>query len=340
MARSSEDLSSNHLLGWCTALPKVELHAHLNGSIRDSTLKELCNQKLKKDFNFPPQRTLRECFELFDLIHELTDDLYAMERITEEVIRDFAKDNVKYLELRSTPRENAKTHMTKTGYIETTLAVVEKMNKEDLDIVVNLLVSINRAQSKEAAMENIKLAAQYYGKGVAGIDFSGNPTIGRFTDFNDVLQFARKCQLPITLHFAEVNNYKEAMEMLAFKPQRLGHGCFLDDAIISQMKQQRIPLEICLTSNVLSKSCNSILEHHFQKFFKHGYPLCLSTDDVGVFSTSLSQEYYKAATAFNLSQEELWHLSYQAIDYIFATDDIKSKLKFQFSKQKGNLLAK
>ncbi|RYR11911.1 hypothetical protein Ahy_B04g069418 isoform C [Arachis hypogaea] len=163
---------------WWVSMPKVELHAHLNGSIRDSTLLELTKALGEKD-----NRSVKEVFQLFDLIRILTTDHAIVTRITREVIEDFASENVVYLELRTTPKRNEAIGMTKGSYIEAVLEGLRSVTSVDVNFIphhkedsrtlfspnngssrkriyVRLLLSIDRRETTEAAMETVKLALE------------------------------------------------------------------------------------------------------------------------------------------------------------------------------------
>lgn len=113
------------LLAFCKALPKVELHAHLNGSVRPTTLKQLALEKgLQADADavFESARTLSECFQVFDLIHQITTEANTIRRIARECCEDFASDGCAYLELRTTPKHRlGRECMTKRDYVEAVL---------------------------------------------------------------------------------------------------------------------------------------------------------------------------------------------------------------------------
>eukprot|EP00761_Pharyngomonas_kirbyi_P010668 gb/GECH01010689.1/.p1 GENE.gb/GECH01010689.1/~~gb/GECH01010689.1/.p1 ORF type:complete len:336 (+),score=75.61 gb/GECH01010689.1/:1-1008(+) len=334
---------------FCEKLPKIEVHAHLGGSIRDSTMIELVRQseQFEEDdvdqvmrmvhLQEGEQRSLNECFKLFDVIHSITNDLSVIERVAQEVCDDFKAENCRYLELRSTPRNVG--NASKRDYIETVLKVLQR--NESPEFMTGYLVTINRAQSKEEAIENVRLAMEYQDQGVCGIEMSGNPYKGNFNDFIEPLNLARsKSGLPISLHFAERQDEEEALAMLNFKPDRIGHGCFLTQKSEAVMLQQRVPLEICISSNVLTQSVSSAQDHHFGELWKqHQYPMIICTDDRGVFGTSLTREYQIAQRNFGLTDHDLFDLSMSAIDSVFASDAVKDRLKAQFCEEKQYLLA-
>ncbi|ESQ38111.1 hypothetical protein EUTSA_v10028765mg [Eutrema salsugineum] len=346
---------------WITSLPKIELHAHLNGSIRESTLLELARVLGEKgvivfadfeDVIRKNDRSLAEVFKLFDLIHMITTDHKTVTRITREVVEDFALENVVYLELRTTPKRNDSIGMSKRSYMEAVIQGLRSISEVDIDflaasdsntlhnacdgirrkkkICVRLLLSIDRRETTESAMETVKLALEMRNAGVVGIDLSGNPLVGEWSTFLPALQFAKDSDLYITLHCGEVPNPKEIQAMLDFKPHRIGHACFLKDEDWEKLKSFRIPVEICLSSNIITKSISSIEIHHFADLYDAKHPLILCTDDFGVFSTSLSNEYSLAVASFGLSKRETFTLAKSAIDATFAEDEVKQQLRLIF----------
>ncbi|KAK9268054.1 hypothetical protein L1049_010493 [Liquidambar formosana] len=352
---------------WVTMMPKVELHAHLNGSIRDSTLLELARVLGEKGvivFSdvehviMKSDRTLHEVFKLFDLIHIITTDYTTVTRITKEVVEDFAAENVVYLELRTTPKRNDSIGMSKRSYMEAVVEGLRAVSTVDIaftphdlgagipansppvkdlcngttrkKIYVRLLLSIDRRETTAAAMETVKLALEMRDLGVVGIDLSGNPIVGEWITFLPALKFAREQGLFITLHCGEVRNRKEIQAMLEFSPQRIGHACCFEEEEWRKLKTSEIPVEICLTSNIRTESISSIDIHHFVDLYNAKHPLVLCTDDAGVFSTTLSGEYFLAASAFGLGKREMFQLSRNAIDFIFADDKVKRELRENF----------
>uniref|UniRef100_A0A8R7PB93 Adenosine deaminase domain-containing protein n=1 Tax=Triticum urartu TaxID=4572 RepID=A0A8R7PB93_TRIUA len=292
---------------WCVALPKVELHAHLNGSVRNSTLLELAKElgdkgvivfEDVKDVIMKNDRSLPECFRLFDLFHILTTDHDTVTRIAKEVVGDFAAENVVYLEIRTTPKVN--------------------------------------------------LAMEMKDQGVIGIDLSGNPVVGEWETYLPALEHAKELGIPTTIHCGEmklelseqqVPNRKEIQAMLDFCPQRLGHVCCLDDEEWKKLKSSMIPVEICLTSNVMTGGAPSLELHHFADLYNAKHPLSICTDDSGLFSTSLSNEYYLVASTFGLSKTELFRLAQGAVEFVFADDKVKKSLRAVFERAAAETLA-
>ncbi|KAJ9591848.1 hypothetical protein L9F63_001665, partial [Diploptera punctata] len=219
-----------------TELPKLELHAHLNGSLSAVTLQELIElQKSTAEYGDAKynvweaviqngsKRTLQECFQVFGIAHALTSNPVAVYKATQNVIKEYADDGVIYLELRSTPRA-VQGVMTRTDYIKAIIDAINETKRND--ILVKLLVSIDRRQEKEAAEEIVEIALsakQQYPHIIAGIDLSGDPSKGMISDFLPLLERARNAGLSISIHCAEIPNPEEVEKILEFKPDRLGH---------------------------------------------------------------------------------------------------------------------
>uniref|UniRef100_A0A7N9IEE9 N6-Methyl-AMP deaminase n=1 Tax=Macaca fascicularis TaxID=9541 RepID=A0A7N9IEE9_MACFA len=309
-------------------LPKVELHAHLNGSISSHTMKKLIAQK--PDLKIHDQmtvidkgkkRTLEECFQMFQTVHQLTSSPEDILMVTKDVIKEFADDGVKYLELRSTPRRENATGMTKKTYVESILEGIKQSKQENLDIDVRYLIAVDRRGGPLVAKETVKLAEEFFlsTEGIVlGLDLSGDPTIP--------------------------NQKKETQILLDLLPDRIGHGTFLNSGergsldLVDFVRQHRIPLELCLTSNVKSQTVPSYDQHHFGFWYSIAHPSVICTDDKGVFATHLSQEYQLAAETFNLTQSQVWDLSYESINYIFASDSTRSELRKKWNHLKPRVL--
>ncbi|KAL7862932.1 hypothetical protein SRHO_G00119160 [Serrasalmus rhombeus] len=336
-------------------LPKVELHAHLNGSVSYETMEKLIARKPHLNIKHSmtairngQHRTLDECFQVFKVIHQLVDSEEDILMVAKAVIQEFAADGVKYLELRSTPREETKTGLSKRRYIESAIEAIRQCKQEDVDIEVRFLVAIDRRNGPEVAMETVKLAEDFMLSSdglIVGLDLSGDPTVGHGKDLLPALQRAKNCGLKLALHLSEIPSQKEESELLLdLPPDRIGHGTFLhpevggSDSLVDKVCKQNIPIELCLTSNVKGQTVPSYDKHHFQYWYERGHPCVLCTDDKGVFCTDLSQEYQLAASTFGLSQEAVWHLSQQAIQCSFAPEAVKQQLEQKWAELRPRVL--
>lgn len=356
---STPNRSQSTLYGLCRKLPKVELHAHINGSISTDTLQKLSARKAnskEKDKNLEKlerwkkcaesreQQSLEECFEIFPLIHYLVDDAEAISMATKDVIQEFAADNVRYLELRSSPKENVVTGLTRRSYIETVLNEIQKSNHENNGILTRFLLSVDRKVPLSVMGEVVKLAEEFCNSSegvLLGLDLSGNPFTTNIPEVIPLLSRAKNAGLKLALHLAEVHDRsEESLVLLQVPPDRIGHGTFIHPAaggteeMEQLVKKLQIPIECCLTSNLIGRTVKSYSQHHFKYWYDKNHPALLCTDDKGVFSTNLSEEYRIAAETYNLGRDELWKISEDAIDSIFADDWIKTSLRKEWKSSK------
>lgn len=381
-------------------MPKVELHAHLNGSIRETTLFELAEERnvqlnahrFAADplpgadhsmYNVRP-RSLQDCFAMFAEIGAVVDDLPAIRRIATEMLQDFANDGCVYLEVRSTPKQllqksGSPDMATKRDYCETILYVMKhfrqaeeerylkemEMRKSDrnlppprLPLVSCLIVSVDRSNSVEAGWENIRLAIELrkaFPGLVVGVDLGGNPLKSDFMDFQECFEEARKNELSVTLHCAEVpcsdddkdsKAYRDALAILDFGPDRLGHALLLPPTLQKKLEDLRIPVETCPTSNVMTlelaekSSGGSLLEgmsRHPQLkrwLLETNHPLAISTDDPGVFHTTATKEVVLLERAYGLKIQDLQGVILRSVDYAFAKEETRKIIK---ERMKDNL---
>ncbi|KAI8359995.1 adenosine deaminase [Blakeslea trispora] len=327
---------------FCKQLPKIELHAHLNGSLSPATMRELV--ELKKDqkpelaeFKIPTSLTLQDFFPLFHFIYQLTDDEKSVRVAVRNIIREFAQDGVKYLELRTTPRCNLETGMTKTSYLETVVSVLEEPRTDD--IIVKLILSIDRRNTLEEAQETVDLALAFRSRGIVGIDLCGDVDKGSFVELKPAFLRAQENNFPITLHFNESEpNMVEGPTLLSINPDRLGHATLLDDVCRKTIYEKNIPIEICMTSNILCKTVSTFEDHHIKELLNDNHPFILCTDDKGVFFSDSSNEYKVAVETFKLTYEDLYNISFRSIDSIFGDDKLKSQLKARWTEWKSHML--
>jgi len=344
-------------------IPKIELHAHINGSISAETIEKLIqrkssNQQLNQSnlvsqwettIHKGDKRTLDECFSMFGIIYKLVDDTDTVFLVTKSIIEDFAQDNVRYLELRSTPRANPETGMTKQSYTEAVLAAIEEAKTTVPDITVRFIMAINRKHGPDEALDTVKMAIQLKTKAngiIVGIDLSGDPKAYNSTDFVPALKLAQENGLKLALHIAEVPDVEDVRVLLDLIPDRIGHGTCIhpenggSDDLVKIVEEHSIPIELCLTSNVKTKSVPSFADHHMGYWYNgKQHPCVVCTDDKGVFSTTLSEEYSVMARTFDLTEEQVWNLTFNSIDHIFEEESFKNGLREIWKAEKEKIMS-
>ncbi|TPX35664.1 hypothetical protein SmJEL517_g01949 [Synchytrium microbalum] len=338
-------------------LPKIELHAHLNGSLGIGTalvlaeskihqlnMKNACispnaaivgkqDQKLYADVKqqYEMDTTsfqIADFFPLFKLIYALTDTPSAVTFATEQVILEFADDGVVYLELRSTPRRT--TGMSKDEYIQAMFAGIEACKGKNLDIIVRVILTIDRKAGLDDALDTIQLAAKYMSEGVVGIDLAGDPFADHYQTYSQAIKNAKSYGLKVTIHFCEIEGTEDESILMLQDADRLGHATFMSERVKKEVFEKNIPIEVCMSSNVICKTVTAYTDHHIQTCFEANHACCISTDDKGIFKCTLSNEYYIASKVLGLDRDQVEKLARSSIDSIFGSEVDKDALRLCF----------
>ena len=340
------------------ALPKAELHAHLSGSISRQTLHEIWVRKQSNKQCLDLEDPLTAIkpggegfvdvvtfFPLFDkYIYNLCNEVESVQYATEQVLKDFAVDGVRYLELRTTPRECVDTGMTRDDYVEAVNGVLHRWNQSHAEALeVYLILSIDRKMTIEQAMDVVDVAIDHQHRPddqpqyVVALDLCGDPTKGDVSVFTPAFQKAREHTLGITIHFAELPQSSidsELSTILSWSPDRLGHCIHVSPRFKAIINERAIGLEMCLSCNVLAKlSIGGFGKHHFGEWLQSDCPIALSTDDVGIFGSPLSNEYSIAAEYFLGLREDLIRLSKMSMSVAFAGRQRMKRLIDEFEQK-------
>jgi adenosine deaminase len=239
--------------------------------------------------------------------------------------------------------------VTKDDYVKTVLDAISEHNDDASNTMrAFLILSVDRRNTPVEAEEAVDLAIKYQSSGVVGVDLCGDPAKGDVRIFANAFARAKAHGLKLTLHFAETEASGSDIELstlLSWKPDRLGHVIHVKEAFQKSIEEQNIGVELCLSCNVHAKMITGTYgDHHFGMWRHSSVPVALSvhatrstcavcnadtwqTDDVGVFCSPLSQEYYLAAKHFSLDRSDIKVLCERAVDSIFAGPDEKSRLK-------------
>lgn len=285
-----------------------------------------------------------------------SDMLTRLRFSTKAVLCDFQTDGVAYLELRTTPRAIPEQNVSKDDYVRTIAELLMAHNEgEENTMRAFLILSVDRRNTAAEAEEVVDLALKHRSAGVVGVDLCGNPAKGDVRVFTNAFGRAKAAGLKITLHFAETEasaTDQELETLLSWAPDRLGHVIHVKNKFRERIERECIGVELCLSCNVHAKLITGTFsDHHFGEWRHSHVPLALcvryphitcnlmtdscQTDDVGVFCSPLSQEYYLAATHFDLDRSQLKSLAERAIDSIFSGLDERSRLKTLFSNWSG-----
>lgn len=308
-------------------LPKVELHVHLDGSIRVETAMELLNEKedIIRNKMIADDRCvdLNDYLTKFDLPISIMQTKENLERISYELALDLEKENVIYAEIRFAPIKHVLNGLTKEEVVDSVLLGLSKGN-----IKTNLILCMMRDSSYEENLEIIDLTKKYIGKGVVGIDLAGAEAIYKTSSFKKLFDRINELNLNITIHSGEADRVDSVVSALDFNAKRIGHGINVinDNNVINRLKLLDILLEVCPTSNIQTNAVTSYKNHPIKKLYDMGVKVSVNTDNRTVSNTTLTMEYEKLVKELNFSIEDLIKMNLNAIESSFLNDLEKEKL--------------
>ena len=297
------------------SLPKVDLHRHLEGSLRLGTLLEVAKafgidlpgtDRLRPmvQINRSDPLTSQNFLSKFETLREFYRSPEVIARLTKEAIADAAADNIRYLELRFTPV--ALSRVEDFPMNEVLDWVIQGANEASskYEISTRLIASVNRHESLELAAKVIELAIARREDGIVGIDLAGNEAEFPTTPFAPLFQEAKQSGMRITVHAGEwggPENIDQAINLLG--AERVGHGVRIieDETLVTQARERGITFEVCITSNYQSGVVADLHEHPLNNMIAAGLNVTINTDDPSISQISLSDEYQAACEQLGLS---------------------------------------
>jgi adenosine deaminase len=304
--------------GRLRALPKPELHVHLDGSLRASTMAELGRERgvplpsydaptLAGHMLVSDAHSLEEYLERFVLTLSVMQDAAALERIAYELVEDHARENVRYVEVRFCPALNTSGGLGPDEVMDHVLAGLRRAEGAH-DIRTRVIVCALRTLDPTVSVEMAEVAVAYRDRGVAAFDLAGAEAGNPAREHLAAFRTAEAGGLPITVHAGEgfgAPSIKQAVRDA--HASRIGHGTRLweDLKLESEVRRRRIPLEVCLTSNVQTGVAASYDLHPVRRYFDQGIPVSLCTDNRLMSGVSLTSEYERARDHLGFTWDEL-----------------------------------
>ena len=300
-------------------LPKAELHCHLDGSLRVKTIIELAQiqgvhlpskneSELLKILSIGDSSiSLEDYIRKFDIILSLLQSPASLERAAFELAMDCHQDGVRYLEVRYSPVLHTKNGMR----LSETIDSVKKGLAQAFDecgIITGIIICGIRHISPDHSMELADLSIKYKNKGVVGFDLAGAEENFPAKKHKEAFYQILNNNINTTIHAGEAYGPRSIHQALhVCGAHRIGHGTrvYEDIDLLNYINDHRIPLEICLTSNVHTKAVPSISKHPFKHFMNKKIRVTLNTDNRLISNTSLSNEYKIAIDNFNLSENDI-----------------------------------
>ena len=331
-----------------TRLPKVELHLHLEGSIRPETLRELAETKSwlrqrvgdwlsereRDAYRYGSFQNFLAAFALMALMLETPED-YAL--VTTRLIEWLAEQKVKYAEVTLSAGVVLWKKQSVAAVFEAISSAADEAEHR-LGVRVRWIFDAVRQFGAGHARQVLEWASRFRPRGVVAFGIGGDEARGPAALFADVYREARDQGLHVTAHAGETvgpESILSAVELL--QAERIGHGLSLlrDPEVVALVRERRIPLEVCPSSNVATGLLARFEDHPLPKFLESGLTVTLNSDDPAMFGTSLEDEMFKAARSFALSRSQIVEICENSIRAAFLSEDDQARLSRELHAEAG-----
>jgi adenosine deaminase len=351
------------------ALPKIDLHRHLEGSLRLGTLAEIA---LENNMDLPhlpgyvhlpgyDKDTLRPYVQVtndppsaktflakFKILRRFYQSPEAIYRLAYEAVADAAADNVRYLELRFSPQALAKVRGFAYSDVTDWVMLAADRAAQDFAIHVGLIITLVRHDPLKSARKVAEIAFERHNTGsngrsldpdrgeswgIVGLDLAGDEVHYPMTPFREIFQEAQQLGMGITVHAGEWSGAETVEEAItALGAARLGHGvrAVENSRTIKLVRERSITLEICLTSNIQTGVVHDITHHPLIDLLDLNVLATLNTDDPSVSDCSLTNEYQIAVETLNLDYTALRQMALNAASAAFLPPAQRRELKSYF----------
>jgi len=335
------------------ALPKAELHVHLEGTIRPSTLLRLARRH-RIELPVDSEEGLRQFYKFRDFPHFIEVWVAVnqclrggedFELVTLELAEEADRQNIRYLEVTFTPYP----HFHRKGVpwdeiiggISSGVGQARRSREVEMRLIPDIARESYSAGLMVAAERTAEWAVAAKDMGVVALGLGGMEVGNPPEAFADVFAHAIENGLHSVPHAGETTGPQTIWGSLEhLKAERIGHGirCVDDPELVRHLRDHQIPLEICPTSNVCTGAVPSLEAHPIRRLYDEGVYVTVNSDDPPMFNTTLLDEYMLLAARFGFSRDELAGLSLNAVRASFLSPEEKQRIERQFQAEIDRIL--
>ena len=301
--------------------PKVELHCHMDGAIPERLFIRYCREDglvpegmsdeewMKKNI-MSETMSLSDCMKLFAILTGLLQNKERLEELSYELLKDMYASGTKLAEIRFSPQSHMNENLSMEEAIEAVLRGRNRAQQECPGLVSGIIVCMMNLGLNLGTIENntrtVELAAEYKDQGVVGLDLAGDEIATPIEDYGVMFALARKLGVNYTIHAGESGSASNVAFAIRQGGGRIGHGIHAieDDAVVNELIDKDVLLEISLTSNYFSRCVPSIQEHPIRELWDKGVKININTDDPGLMGITLKHEYDLLEKLYGFSEKE------------------------------------
>jgi adenosine deaminase len=336
------------------ALPKTDLHCHLDGSLRLTTILELAEQQ---GVRLPAQtpeglaaaihqgqicRSLEDYLVAFDVTLAVLQTEQSLQRVAYELALDCAAENVRYLEVRYSPVLHTREGLKATAIVDAVLDGLRRAKRET-GIRSHVIICGIRHMDPATSVRLAELAVAYKGKGVVGFDLAGAEEGNPPSHHREALQLILDNNVNLTIHAGEAFGPESiAQAVHVCGAHRIGHGVRLRENgdLLNYINDHRIPLEMCPSSNVQTGSVTGLAAHPLKFYFDFGLRVTVSTDNRLITDTTCTRELMLAHRELGFTLDDLCTLTVQGFKSAFLPYREKAELLAQVNREIAEVRAR
>lgn len=334
------------------ALPKTDLHVHLDGSIRPATLFELAREQreplpvdsvdaLATYMHVTDARNLVDYLARFVTTLSVLQTAHAIERVSYEIVEDAAAENVRYMEVRFSPWLNTRKGLTMHQVVEAALRGFQRADAEFGTTTRTILCALRNTETS-TSIEIARVAVDFKHNGVVAFDLAGPEKGHPPAAHRDAFKIAADANLPVTIHAGEAFGPESIHQAIHdCGARRIGHGTRLaeDPELFAYVNDFRIPIEICLTSNVQTRVSESYETHPLRRFFDAGLVLSLNTDNRLMSGTTMTEEFLRAHEHLGFTWTELCAIAVMGFESAFLQHGERTRLVQRVREEISSLMS-
>jgi adenosine deaminase len=334
------------------AIPKAELHLHLDGSVRPATMLDLAE---KDNVPLPTHQLERLAAHLeatdatpslaayiayFELPIAVMQTAPALERVTHELCQDLATDGVRYAEIRYAPWLHVNRGLSLSDVIQATLHGF-RTGQAETKLAGGLIITAMRTMAPDQNLALARAAGRFVGEGVVGFDLAGDEAGHPPGLHEDAFRLARSLGMGVTIHAGEGAGAESVRQAIALGAMRIGHGIRAreDPEVVEMARDGGVEFDTAPTSNMQTKAVQRLEDHPLPQYYRDGIKVTISTDSRTVSRTTLTGEYLRVKAVLGCSRAQIWDMNLQAVDGAFADSALKARLRQEFSEREAALRA-